>query len=108
MFFYHSNADPPPVVGVTEVVREAYPDETSWDRHDLYYDPKSTPDRPRWYMVDLRLVRVFAHPLSLDPLRHQSGLARMELLRKGSRVSVQPVRPEEWKIILDLASGTCA
>ena len=104
ILFYHSSADPPAVAGVAEVVREAYPDQTAFDRYDRHFDPKSNPARPTWDMVNIRLVRKFAHPLPLDLLRKESGLKRMELLRQGSRLSVQPVRAVEWKIILRLAS----
>lgn len=101
--FYHSNADPPAVVGIVEVVREAYPDPTAFDPEDHHYDPKSRPERPVWFMVDVKLVRKFPRPLPLDELRRQAGLRRMELLRKGSRLSVQPVTAEEWDVILKLA-----
>jgi predicted RNA-binding protein with PUA-like domain len=103
VLFYHSNADPPAVVGVAEVVKEAYPDDTAFDPKDIHYDPKSKPEKPLWDMVDIRLVRVFSHPVPLDRLRQEAGLKRMELLRRGSRLSVQPVRPGEWKIVLKLA-----
>jgi predicted RNA-binding protein with PUA-like domain len=103
VLFYHSNANPPAVMGVTEVVKEAYPDDTAFDPKDIHYDPKSTPEKPLWDMVDIRLVRVFPRPVPLDRLRQEAGLKRMELLRKGSRLSVQPVRPEEWTIVLKLA-----
>lgn len=103
VLFYHSNADPPAIVGIAEVVREAYPDHTAFDPKDKHYDPKSTPARPIWDMVDIRLVRIFPKPLPLDLLRRQSGLRGMELLRKGSRLSVQPVGPREWTVILRLA-----
>ena len=103
ILFYHSNAEPPAVVGIAEVVREAYPDYAAFDRKDKHFDPKSNPAKPTWDMVDIRLVRTFARPLSLDSLRKQPGLKRMELLRRGSRLSVQPVRPQEWAVILALA-----
>jgi predicted RNA-binding protein with PUA-like domain len=103
VLFYHSNADPPSVVGIAEVAREAYPDHTAFDPKDKHYDPKSTPTSPIWDMVDIRLVQIFQTPLSLDRLRQEPALKRMELLRKGSRLSVQPVTPAEWKIILALA-----
>jgi predicted RNA-binding protein with PUA-like domain len=104
VLFYHSNAEPPAVVGVAEVVREAYPDPTAFDPKDKHYDPKSHPNKPAWEMVDVRLVRKFPTPLSLDRLRREPRLKGMELLRRGSRLSVQPVRPHEWKVILGLAS----
>jgi predicted RNA-binding protein with PUA-like domain len=103
--FYHSNADPPAVVGIVEIVREAYPDETAFDRRDPHYDPKSKPASPIWDVVDVRLVRIFPRPLPLDELRAQTALRGMELLRRGSRLSVQPVRPAEWKAIVKLAEA---
>ena len=103
VLFYHSNADPPSIVGIAEVAREAYPDQTAFDPNDSHYDPKSTVAVPIWDMVDVRLVRVFAEPLTLERLRRHSNLKDLELLRKGSRLSVQPVRPQEWRAIVALA-----
>ena len=103
VLFYHSNADPPAVVGMAKVVRTAYPDDSAFDKKHKYYDPKSQPSKPIWDMVDIRLVRRLARPLPLDLLRKQPGLKKMELLRKGSRLSVQPVRLQEWNLILRLA-----
>jgi predicted RNA-binding protein with PUA-like domain len=103
IFFYHSSVDPPCIVGIVEVVKKAYPDHTALDPKDKHYDPKSTPENPIWEMVDIRLVKKFSQPLTLEELRHMAGLEKMELLRKGSRLSVQPVRPDEWKIINKLA-----
>ena len=105
VLFYHSNAEPPAVAGVAEVVRTAYPDDSAFDKRDKHYDPKSRLEAPVWEMVDIRFVRKFTRPLPLDLLRAQPGLRKMELLRKGSRLSVQPVRSEEWQIILHLADG---
>lgn len=104
ILFYHSNADPPSIVGIATVVRETYPDRTALDPNDPHYDPKSTREKPLWEMVDIRLLRIFSVPLSLDRLRKNPRLKRMELLRKGSRLSVQPVRPQEWTAILRLAA----
>ena len=106
VLFYHSNAEPPAVVGVAKVVRAGYPDHTAWDENDHHYDPQSTPEKPVWYMVDLQFVRKFKTPLSLDSLRGVPELQGMELLRKGSRLSVQPVKREEFEVILKLASAT--
>ncbi|MSQ78031.1 MAG: EVE domain-containing protein [Nitrospiraceae bacterium] len=105
VLFYHSNAEPPAVMGVAEVVTEAYPDNSAFNPKDVHYDPRSTPARPLWDLVDIKLVRIFPAPIPLDRLRQEPGLKRMELLRKGSRLSVQPVRPEEWKIVLKLAGS---
>lgn len=104
ILFYHSNANPPSIVGIAKVVRETYADRTALDPNDPHYDPKSTREKPLWEMVDIRLLRIFSVPLSLDRLRKDPRLKRMELLRKGSRLSVQPVRPQEWTAILRLAA----
>ena len=101
-FFYHSSCTPPAIVGIVEIVRAGYPDFTAWDPGDRHYDPKSDPDNPTWYMVDIRAVRPLKRSLSLDELRVARGLEAMVLLRKGSRLSVQPVTAEEWQCILDL------
>ncbi len=102
VLFYHSNASPPSVVGVAEVVKGAYPDATQFDKRHIHYDPGSTPDQPRWDVVDIRFVRKFTTPLALDRLRSQVVLKGMELLRKGSRLSVQPVREAEWEELIRL------
>ena len=101
--FYHSNAEPPGVAGVVEVVREAYPDATAWDPRSPYHDPRASPDNPVWSMVDVRLVEILAREIPLDELRGVKSLAGMELLRRGSRLSVQPVTAAEFRGILRLA-----
>jgi len=103
---YHSNAKPPGVVGVAEIVRESYPDHTSWDPNDKHYDPKSTAENPRWFMVDIQFEKKFPELLSLDTLRDHASLEKMELLRKGSRLSVQPVGKDEFNYIVKLAKRT--
>lgn len=102
VLFYHSNGDPAAVVGVTEVVREGYPDHTAFDPADAHYDPKSRPESPTWYMVDLRAVAAFPHPVPLPELRRTKGLEKMVLLQKGSRLSVQPVTKREFEIVCRL------
>lgn len=104
VLFYHSNADPPVIAGVATIVRESYPDHTSWDRENKHYDPKSTAQNPRWFMVDIKLEQIFDEPLPLDDLRSVAALKEMELLRKGSRLSVQPVRKAEFDTVLKLAN----
>lgn len=103
VLFYHSSTDPPAVVGVAEVVREGYPDHTAWDKKDSHYDAGSPQDKPRWYMVDIKLVKKFATPLELGALRSVAALKNMELLRKGSRLSVQPVTKAEYDAVMKLA-----
>jgi len=101
-FFYHSNADPPSIVGIVKIVKAAYPDYFSWDARSKYFDKKSSQENPTWSMVDVKFFKKFSCPLALGTLREIKGLQYMELLKKGSRLSVQPVRQEEWKVILKL------
>jgi len=103
VLFYHSNADPLAIVGVTAVVRQAYPDPTAWDSTNDHHDAKASPDNPIWDMVDLRLEEIFPAPLPLDRLREEPRLAKMELLRRGSRLSVQPVTEAEFQTIEEMA-----
>lgn len=105
VLFYHSNANPPAVAGTARIVQESHPDHTSWDPQDKHYDPKSTPQSPRWFMVDIQLDEIFAEPIPLETLRDVTALKKMELLRKGSRLSVQPVRKAEFDAILKLAGS---
>ena len=105
VLFYHSNAKPPGIAGVAEVVREGYPDTTAFDPKHEHYDPKSKPASPTWYMVDLKLIARFSRELSLPELRQVSQLAGMTLLQRGSRLSVQPVSPQEFKTVLALAEA---
>ena len=106
VLFYHSNANPPAIVGIAKVVKTAYPDPTQFDQEDDHYDPDSSPSSPRWDMVDIKYVRKFVQHLSLDQLRKEVQLKDMVLLRKGSRLSVQPVNPQEWEQILSLREKT--
>lgn len=102
-FFYHSSADPTAIVGIAEVVKAGYPDESAFDKSDDHYDPKSKRDAPLWYVVDIRAKEPATHPITLAELRQEKGLAQMVLLQKGSRLSVQPVTEAEWKLIYRLA-----
>ncbi len=102
VLFYHSNAKPPGVAGLAEVASEAYPDHTSWDPESAYFDPKSSPDEPRWFMVDLRYVETFPTFVPLERIKAAPELAEMVLVNR-SRLSVQPVRPAEFEFIVDLA-----
>lgn len=102
VLFYHSNANPPAVVGTATVTRAGYPDPTQFDARSRYHDPRSDPEAPRWFAVDIRAGHALRRPVPLATLRETAGLAKMELLRKGSRLSVQPVTAAEWKIVLKL------
>lgn len=104
VLFYHSRLRPPGVVGLAEVVREAYPDHTAWDQDSEYFDPKSTPAEPRWFMVDVGFVEKFDRMVSIDQLRDHPQLSDMVLLKR-SRLSVQPVTAEEFALIVELARG---
>lgn len=102
-FYYHSNAEPSGIAGICEVVREGYPDHTAFDKKDPHYDPKSKPDAPTWYMVDVKAVKAFPRLISLGELREVTALKGMVLLQKGSRLSVQPVTKKEWETICAMA-----
>lgn len=103
VLFHHSNADPPAIAGIATVVRAGHPDPTAFDPKSDYHDPKSDPANPTWYQVSIRAVRAIDPPLGLPRLKETPELAGMELLRKGSRLSVQPVTPAEWDAIMKLA-----
>lgn len=104
-FFYHSSCAEPGIVGVVKVVREGYPDHTAFDAGSRYFDADSDPSSPRWFMVDVQLVRRFAQPVTLERLRrHAEGrLKDMLVLRRGNRLSITPVTAQEWKFINSLA-----
>jgi predicted RNA-binding protein with PUA-like domain len=101
--FYHSSIAEPAAVGIVKVVKEAFPDFTAWEKGGEYYDPRSTPHKPMWQMVEVAFVEAFEHPVTLARMRSDPRLVGMELLKKGQRLSVQPVMPHEWKIILELS-----
>ena len=103
VLFYHSSADPPCIAGIAEVVRAGHPDPTAFDPKDRHYDPKSDRANPTWYQVSIKAVKPIDPPLDLPFLSGVPELAGMELLRKGSRLSVQPVTERQWKTILSLA-----
>ena len=102
VLFYHSGEEPA-VAGTAVVAREAYPDHTAWDPADEHYDAKASAENPIWQMVDIRLDSIFPEPLPLAELRSVPELNEMELLRKGSRLSVQPVTRPQFDTILKLA-----
>jgi predicted RNA-binding protein with PUA-like domain len=102
VLFYHSSADPPCIAGIARVVRAGHPDPTAFDPESDHYDPKSDPANPTWYQVSIRAVKAVEPPLELTQLRERPELAGMELLRKGSRLSVQPVSEGEWETIMAL------
>jgi len=103
VLFYHSNIKTPAIVGIARVVRGGYQDHTAQDPNSDHYDPKATDENPIWYMVDVQFVRELETPMTRDDLKRAPALADMEVLKKGNRLSVQPVTESEWQTILKLA-----
>ncbi|MDX1812837.1 MAG: EVE domain-containing protein [Gammaproteobacteria bacterium] len=102
IFFYHSNCDVPGIVGIAKVEKESYPDHTAFDPESKYYDPKSSADNPRWFMVDVKFVKKFKRTISLTELKQDPQLEEMPLVRKGSRLSIMPVTEAQWNHILNM------
>ena len=100
-FFYHSNCDVPGIAGIVEISKLAYPDRFQFEQGHKYFDPKSTPEKPRWLNVDVKLVRK-TRLLSLKELRSYPELASLRILQRGNRLSITPVDPREWEFILGL------
>lgn len=104
-FFYHSSCQPPGIAGICKVVKEAYPDPSQFDPASKYFDPRSKPEKPLWFMPDVGFVRKFKRLITLTELRDVPELVDMVLLRKGSRLSVQPVTDQQWDVICEIAEG---
>lgn len=102
VLFYASNAEPSGVTGVAEISRKAYPDPFAFEEGHKYHDPKSDPENPTWYMVDLRFVEKFPDLVPLAVLKETRGLGDMMVVQKGSRLSVQPVTKKEFEIVVKL------
>ena len=105
VLFYHSACKEPAVVGTAVVTRDGYPDHHAFDRRSKYFDKKSDPDNPTWYMVDIKLETKFDSPVTLAELRERAALKEMVLLQKGSRLSVQPVKKKEFDTICKMANA---
>lgn len=103
VLFHYSSVDPPGIAGVCEVVKAGYPDHTAQDPKSDHYDPKSTKTNPIWFMVDVKFIRKFKELIPLSKLKETVGLEKMMLTQKGSRLSIQPVTAQEWKIVNKLA-----
>jgi predicted RNA-binding protein with PUA-like domain len=101
VLYYHSNTKPTAIVGTAKVVRESYPDFTAFDSKSAYHDPKSSPDSPRWFMVDIAFLEKFPKPVTLEEVKKHNSLQDMVLVKSG-RLSVQPVKPEEYEVIVQL------
>lgn len=104
-FFYHSSCKVPGIVAIVKIVTKAYPDETAFDPNSAYFDEKSHPDNPRWYRVDVQLIKRFDHIVTLTQLRQRPKLKDMILLKPGNRLSVMPVTTEEWLEICKMAEN---
>ncbi|NOT12087.1 MAG: EVE domain-containing protein [Methylococcaceae bacterium] len=101
-FFYHSNCEEPGIVGIIEIAREAYPDFSAFDPLNKHYDPKSNPDQPRWFMVDVKYKRTLSRTITLKELKQKTELADSALIRPGNRLSILPVTRTQWQFILSL------
>lgn len=103
VFFYHSNAKPPGIVGTAEVVKAGYADHTQFDPDDKHYDEKADPDDPTWYMVDIKFLQKFPELVGREQLADDATAKNMAVMARGSRLSVQPVTTAEWKAVHKLA-----
>lgn len=102
VLFYHSRVDPPAVVGTAVVVKEAYPDHTAWDPKSDYYDPKASPENPRWIMVDVKWESEFVKEVTLAELKAEADLEGMLVTKKGQRLSIQPVEEAHFDKVLEM------
>lgn len=102
VLFYHSNCEVPGIVGIMEVVKEAYPDHTAFDPVNKHFDPKSNPVKPAWMMVDVKYVRTLARTITLSELKEKQELGNFALIRRGNRLSIMPVTQQQWEFILAL------
>jgi predicted RNA-binding protein with PUA-like domain len=102
VFFYHSNCETPGIAGIARIVREGYPDPTAFDPEDKHYDPKSDPQSPRWFLVDVKFVRKLKRLVPLSELKEKRALETLALVRRGNRLSIMPVTKKQWDFILGL------
>lgn len=105
VLFYHSSCEIPGVVGVAEVASEAYPDPTQFDPSSEYFDPKSSMETPRWFLVDVKPIAPLNQMVSLAQLKQTAGLEDMLVTKKGNRLSITPVTPTEWNIVIGLGKA---
>jgi len=103
VLFYQSSTEPLAVVGYCEVVKEGYPDHTQFDKKHYHYDEKADAKNPTWFMVDIKLVKEFKKPVTLDSIKANPKLKSMKLIQRGQRLSIQPVTKDEWDEILNMA-----
>ena len=106
VLIYHSNTKPPSVIGTATVVKDGYPDHTAWNPDSEHPDPKSSPENPIWYMVDIAPLQQFRNPVALDDIKSNPDLSDMLLIRRGMRLSVQPITEVQYQIICDMSENT--
>ena len=99
VLFYHSNATPPGIAGLAEISQEAVPDPSQFDSKGEYYDPKATPEKPRWFCVTVSYKEKFKNFVPLDDLKNKKGLEELLVIKKGQRLSIQPVQKKEFDLI---------
>ncbi len=102
ILFYHSSTNPPGVSGLARVSKEAFPDHTSWDKKSSYYDPRSTKEKPLWFMVEVEFMEKFPHYTTLDEIRGEPRLQKMMVIRRGMRLSIQPVTKDDFEVVVKL------
>ena len=107
VLFYHSREEPLGIFGTMEVVQRGYPDRTAFDPKSKYFDPASKPETPRWYMVDVKLIQRFPEPLTREQLADHKVTAGMLVMKRGMRLSIQPVTESEWRAVHQLAGTSC-
>jgi predicted RNA-binding protein with PUA-like domain len=103
VLFYHSRIEPMGVYGIATIVKEGYVDHFAFDKKSRYYDPKSKPEKPTWYMVDVKLKTIFPRPVTLKEMREIPELQNMKLLQRGNRLSIIPVTELEFRTIVELS-----
>jgi predicted RNA-binding protein with PUA-like domain len=104
VIFYHSNAEPPAAAGICVVVKEAYPDFTAFDPDNDHFDPKSKKDSPSWFMVDVKFVKKFSNPVSINEIKANPKLQKIHLIQRGNRLSVMPLTKDEFDVIVKMGS----
>lgn len=102
ILIYHSSCKNVGIAGEAEVCRESYPDHFAWDKNSAYFDPKSSPENPRWFMVDVKWIKTYDEVIPLAQLKQQKSLSEMQILKKGNRLSITPLTSREFKTIQNL------
>ncbi len=103
IIFYHSNTEPPAAVGIAEVIKESYPDFSAFDPSDKHFDPKSSEDKPTWFMVDIKFVKKFKKIVPLKEMKENPNLQNMKLVQRGNRLSVMPITKDEFDEIVKMS-----